>query len=88
MGFDGVIVTDAMDMKAISENIGVAEANKMAVEAGADMICMPVILRSKSDISKLDAVFELLTGAVKNKEISENQINESVTRIFKLKNLI
>lgn len=85
MGFKGVIVTDAMNMKAISENIGQAEVTKMAIRAGADMVCMPVILRSKTDISKLDQIYDTLKNAIKNKEISENQINESVRRILKLK---
>lgn len=86
MGFNGVIVTDAMNMKAISENFGEAEASKMAIAAGADMVCMPVILRSKADISKLDLVFETVKDAVKSGEILESQIDKSITRILKLKN--
>lgn len=85
MGFSGVIVTDAMDMKAISENFGEAQASKMAIAAGADLICMPVILRSKADVSKLDEVFETLRNSVKSGEISENQLNESAKRILRLK---
>ena len=41
MAFDGLIVTDAMDMSAISGRLGVGEASVRAVEAGADIILMP-----------------------------------------------
>lgn len=85
LNFKGVIVTDAMNMKAISENVGELEAIKMAVNAGADMICMPVTLRSMDDISKLDDIYETLKNAVNNKELSLEQINSSVNRILNLK---
>ena len=38
MGFEGIIITDCMEMKAISDFYGTAEAVKMALNAGADMI--------------------------------------------------
>lgn len=85
LNFKGVIVTDAMNMKAISEHVGEAEAVKMAIKAGADMICMPVTLRSMSDISKLDNVYKTLKDAVNSGEISLEQINCSVNRILNLK---
>lgn len=85
LNFNGVIITDAMNMKAISENVGEAEATKMAIKAGADMVCMPVILRSRSDISRLDNVYQTLMGAINSGELSMEQINCSVNRILNLK---
>ncbi|MDR1364374.1 MAG: glycoside hydrolase family 3 protein [Oscillospiraceae bacterium] len=85
MGFNGVIITDAMNMKAISENIGEAEAVKMAIQAGADIVLMPAYLRSKSDTAKLDQIYNVLKEALENNEISEKQLDESVKRILKLK---
>jgi beta-N-acetylhexosaminidase len=85
MGFKGVIVTDAMNMKAISENFGETQAIKMAIQAGADIVCMPVILRSTADIAKLEKVFEALKIAVSSKEISESRIDEAIERILALK---
>lgn len=85
MKFKGVIVTDAMNMKAISENFGEAEAAKLAIKAGADMLCMPTVLRSKKDVYKLDAIYKNLKCAINNNEISEKQINSSVSRLLKLK---
>lgn len=83
--FNGVILTDAMDMKAISEHFDEPGAIKMAIKAGADMICMPVTLRSASDIPKLDAVCQSLKSAIDSGEIPVEQINRSVNRILDLK---
>ncbi len=85
IGFDGVVITDAMDMNAISENFRESEASKMAINAGADILCMPIKVESKTDIIKLDNFFKYLKNSVENGEISEKQINKSVARILKLK---
>ena len=85
MNFDGVIITDAMNMKAISDNFEEWEATKLAIKAGADIVLMPTILRSKSDVIKLDSIFENLKNAITSNEISEIQINESISRLLKLK---
>lgn len=85
MSFDGVIITDAMNMKAISDNFEEWEATKLAIKAGADIVLMPTILRSKSDVIKLDSIFESLKNAITSNEISEIQINESISRLLKLK---
>lgn len=85
IGFNGVVITDAMGMKAISKNFGYEEASKMAINAGNDILCMPVNIKNKKDIAKLDELFKYLKNAVINGEISEKQIDASVTRILKLK---
>lgn len=83
--FKGVIVTDAMNMKAISDNVGQDEAIKMAINAGANIICMPVILRSKCDIKKLDCVYKAISKAIETGEVSIAQIDDSVRKILTLK---
>ena len=83
--FQGVIITDAMNMKAISDNFGEIEAVKMAVLAGADMICMPVTLKGARDIPKLDNLVRTLKSSVFSGEIDINLINKSVNRICSLK---
>ncbi|MDR1364055.1 MAG: glycoside hydrolase family 3 protein, partial [Oscillospiraceae bacterium] len=85
IGFKGVIIADGINMGAITENIGKYKAIKMAIEAGNDIILIPIRLRSKSGISRLDKIFSMLKSAVSNGEISEARLNESVERILKLK---
>ena len=83
--FKGVIVTDAMNMKAISNNFGAYNAVKMAIIAGADIVCMPVALRCSDDEKKLKSLFTYIKKAVEDGQITEEQINKSVERILKLK---
>ena len=75
MGYDGVIITDSMEMGAITRAYG-AESAAMAVKAGCDIVLMPLYFEES---------FEAVVKAVENGEISEDQINASVLRILELK---
>ncbi|MBQ6868612.1 MAG: glycoside hydrolase family 3 protein [Clostridia bacterium] len=75
MGYDGVIITDSMEMGAITRAYG-AESAAMAVKAGCDIVLMPLYFEES---------FEAVLKAVENGEISEDQINASVLRILTLK---
>ena len=79
LGFDGLIVTDWLDIKKLISLHSVAanerEATKMAIEAGIDMSMVP------SDVS----FFEHLTALVDDGEIPEARIDASVRRILRLK---
>lgn len=76
MGYNGIVITDAMDMSAITGSYGADAAAVQAVQAGADMILMP------EDYEK---AYNGLLDAVKNGTISEERINESLVRIVKAK---
>jgi beta-N-acetylhexosaminidase len=79
MNFDGVVVTDDMHMKAISDNISIEKASVNSINAGSDIILIG------SDVSTTKDVIDEIKLAVKNKNISEDRIDESVYRILKLK---
>ena len=85
MKFDGVIITDALNMAAIADNFGEVETVKMAFKAGVDIALMPTILRSTADVPKLEAIIEGVKEAVNSGEISLDKINESAARVVKLK---
>ena len=76
MEYEGVIITDALNMAAITEHFGPVDAVIRAVNAGTDIILMPV---------GLEAVADGLLEAVETGEISEDRIEESVKRIITLK---
>jgi beta-N-acetylhexosaminidase len=76
MGFDGVISTDALNMKAIADHFGAVDAVIRAVNAGTDIILMPV---------GLEEVANGLYEAVEKGEITEERLNESVERLLTLK---
>lgn len=76
LGFDGVIVTDAMDMGAITKQFSNTEAAIKSIQAGVD-----VVLCSR----EFTQVFDAVVKAVEKGEIKESRIDESVKRILKLK---
>ena len=76
MGYDGIVITDAMNMGAISDNYGSADAAVRAVSAGADIVLMP-----KDFVSAYQGVL----NAVENGTISTERIDEAVRRILRVK---
>lgn len=80
-GFEGLIITDCMEMAAIADTFGTVEAAVMAVEAGADLI-----LISQTEARQIGA-FEAIVAAVKSGRISEERLDQSLERILKVKNL-
>lgn len=85
MGFEGVITTDAMNMEAISQNFGVSQACILAINAGVDMLLMPVSLTSSADAQVLKGLIGDIKQAVEAGTISEKTIDNAVTRILTLK---
>lgn len=85
MGFDGVVVTDALNMDAIASNFGESDAVIMAIQADVDICLMPTILRSKSDLTKLDQIFTDVKAALEDGTITEEMLDDSVRRILTLK---
>lgn len=79
LGFSGVVITDDMHMKAITENFSIKQASIKSIKAGVDIILIG------SDISSTKSTIEEIKKSVENNEISEKRINESVYKILKLK---
>ncbi len=85
MGYDGVIITDAMDMDAIAKHIAPPDAVVRALAAGADMICMPAKLRGPSDAAKIEEIILAITNALKQGVLSQAGIDTSAERVVRLK---
>lgn len=82
MGFTGVSVTDALNMGAIVDNFGYIDATKRTFKAGVDIALMPVTLRSADDEQLL---VDLIDALEADPEITDEFLDESVTRILELK---
>ena len=76
LGFEGLIITDAMDMGAIKNNYSPGEAAVKAVNAGVDIILIP-----ENPQEARDAILK----ALKDGSISRSRLDESVQRILRLK---
>ena len=85
MGFDGVIVTDALDMDAIAKHFDKMDATTLAINAGANMLLMPVDLSTEDGLKNLDDYISGVAAKINVGDISIDAVNESVTRILKMK---
>ena len=76
MGYDGIIMTDSLEMGAITGNYSVEEYIKLGIDAGVDIFLMP---------ANPEKAFQTLVSYVQKGEIPLNRIDESVLRILTLK---
>jgi beta-N-acetylhexosaminidase len=76
LGFDGVIISDAMEMGAIIRQYPVEDACVAAIKAGVDILLC---------VREYPKVFETVVAAVRRGEIPEARIDESVRRILKMR---
>lgn len=76
LGFDGLVITDSLSMGAVTEYYTPAEAAVMCIQAGADMLLIP---------EDFHQAYQGVLDAVNNQTLSEERINESLTRILRVK---
>lgn len=76
LGFQGIIITDALNMSAITEYYTTEDAAVQAIAAGADMLLMP---------DDFQTAYNAVLAAVQDGTISEERIDESLERIYRVK---
>ncbi len=81
MGFDGVVVTDALEMAAIAGMYGVAEGAVMALAAGADLLCL-----GGEDAGEwmLDEVRDAIVDAVMSGRLPADRLRDAARRVATL----
>lgn len=75
LGYNGLIVTDGMEMSAITKNYGKSQAAILAINAGADILCY-------TSVTDPMAVIPDVISAVNSGEIKIERINDAVQRIL------
>jgi beta-N-acetylhexosaminidase len=80
LGFDGVVVTDALEMRAISATIGLGEAGVRALAAGADLLCLGADLAPE----EVDEVAAAIQGAVRGGRLPEERLQQAAERVAAL----
>ena len=73
MGYDGIVITDALNMSAITNYYTTSEFAVKCVSAGCDMLLC---------VSNVSTAIKALTAAVEDGTLTEKRIDESVTRIL------
>ena len=85
MGFDGVVTTDAMNMDAIDKHFDKYDAARLAIDAGVDILLMPVVMQTADGFAEMDTYISTLAQQADKGDISMEKINAAVLRILKLK---
>lgn len=84
MKYDGIVISDDMQMKAISKEYGLKEAVKMAINAGVDILLFANNVPDY-ELVTADQLHEIIKELVENEDISVDRITQSYKRIIKLK---
>lgn len=79
LNFDGVVISDCLEMEALSHNIGVGGGTVMAINAGCD-----IVLLCRSYTHQLEALEGLRLG-LDNFNITEERLRQSLARVLKMK---
>jgi beta-N-acetylhexosaminidase len=80
LGFEGVVITDALEMGAISSTFGREESAVRALAAGADALCFGTSYGER----EVDAVQDAIVGAVRAGELAEARLADAARRVTDL----
>jgi beta-N-acetylhexosaminidase len=83
LGFDGAVVTDALDMVGVSGTRTVAEASVLALDAGADLLC----LGAEKDVTLVRDVQAAVVAAVRSGLLAEERLRDAAARVDRLADL-
>ncbi|MGW1162321.1 glycoside hydrolase family 3 protein [Streptomyces sp. NPDC002513] len=78
LGYDGLIVTDGMEMRAIAGTYGIERGSVLAIAAGADAICVGGGLADDETVRRLR---DALVTAVRSGELAEERLGEAAERV-------
>ncbi|WP_405990875.1 glycoside hydrolase family 3 protein [Streptomyces sp. NBC_00986] len=78
LAYDGLIVTDGMEMQAIAATYGIERGSVLAIAAGADAICVGGGLADDETVRRLR---DALVGAVRSGELPEERLAEAAERV-------
>jgi beta-N-acetylhexosaminidase len=81
LGFEGAIVSDALEMRAVAELVGPEEAAVRALEAGVDLLCLGHDL-------PFDPVYAAVAKALLSGRISRARIGEATSRIDRIRSAV
>ncbi|MEV1131506.1 glycoside hydrolase family 3 N-terminal domain-containing protein [Agromyces sp. NPDC049794] len=77
LGFDGVVVTDALDMHGASGVLGISEAAVQALAAGCDLLC----LGSDTTAGELEVIVTAIEAAIADGRLAADRVREAARRV-------
>ncbi|MBB6170782.1 beta-N-acetylhexosaminidase [Nocardiopsis mwathae] len=81
LGFDGVVVSDALEMEGVSAGIGIPEAAVRALAAGCDLLCLGRFVYA----DQVAAVRAAIVGAVREGRLASDRLEEAAARTLELR---
>ena len=87
LGFGGVVITDALDMKAISASVGHGEGAVRSLAAGADLLCIgnPGYPETYDADERLGVVVDAIVEAVERRRLGIDRLEEAAARVSALR---
>lgn len=85
MGFEGVVITDALEMASLTEHFAEDDVYRMSINAGADILLSPHTVFDRDSLQRLGASIDRIVEMAEKGEIKQERIDESVRRILTLK---
>lgn len=85
LGFNGVVFSDDMNMKAISTGYGLKESVEMSINAGVDVLLFSGKIKGVTSNGATD-ILNIIIGLIRDGKISKERIDESFQRIMRMKN--
>lgn len=84
LGFDGLLVSDALDMKGASSERGVPAAAVLALKAGVDLLCVG----ADKDASDHEGILEAIVAAVESGELPRQRLEQAAQRCLTASRLV
>jgi beta-N-acetylhexosaminidase len=81
LGFEGLAVSDGLEMRAIADGVGIAEGTVLALAAGCDLLCIGGGLAGEDIAEELR---DAIVAAVKAGRVSEARLAEAAARVDRL----
>jgi beta-N-acetylhexosaminidase len=76
MGFSGLVVSDAMEMRGVTQGYSIGQSTVMAIQAGTDLVLLP---------PNADLALEAIVSAVRGGTLAESRIDEAARKILRTK---
>ncbi|WP_345761849.1 beta-N-acetylhexosaminidase [Diaminobutyricibacter sp. McL0608] len=80
LGFDGVIISDALDMKGASGDVGIPEAAVLALAAGCDLLC----IGTENTDAQLAAIETRILDAISSRRLDPARVSQASGRVLEL----
>ena len=84
LGFNGVIVSDALDMDAVSKNFSLEDTLRLSINAGVDMLILPIV-KDIDLFRETETWLDTAVALVESGDIKTERIDDAVLRILTLK---